>query len=105
MIKMNPGTKLYVEKIDVAPGGLPPDVDYTPGTLPAFGCSLPIEYNVEGTLIEKMELGFGVRILRTKRNGIPVDGIFTTTPLKEIGDNYFKTLNSVYRFKIIENEN
>jgi len=102
---MKPGTRLYIEKIATAPGGLPPDKNYTPGTIPSFGCSLPIEYNIEGVLIEKMEIGFGIKILRDKRNGVESLGEFMTTPLTEIGDNFFKTLNSVYQYKIIEHEN
>lgn len=98
---MNKGKRIFIEKIAKCEGGLPPADNMIQGQPTPFGYSLPIEYNVEGILIEEMKIGDGVSIHREKRNGLPIRGEFITTPLKNIGDNYFETLNSIYRYKFV----
>lgn len=95
-------SKIYIEKLAEVPGGLPAikQEDYKLGKL-NFGGSIPVEYNVEGILHSVFEVGKSLVVLRQKRNNIPVDGVFMTSPITEIGEKYFKTLNSVYSYKFL----
>lgn len=95
--------RVYLEKIATVDGGLPPiEWDkYTPGTIQSDGYSIPIEYNIEGIIYAMPRVGIGFTVLREKRNGVEADGLFQTSTVTEVGDNYFKTRNSVYTFKKI----
>jgi hypothetical protein len=96
--------QIYIEKLAEVPGGLParnmdehimgkpPTDDYN---------SIPVEYNLEGILAFPIQVGEGVIVNRTKRNGVEVCGLFTTSRVTEVGDNYFKTKNSVYSYKFL----
>ena len=96
--------QIYIEKLAEVPGGLParnmdehimgepPTDDYN---------SIPVEYNLEGILAFPIQVGEGVIVERTKRNGVDVRGVFTTSRVTEVGDNYFKTQNSVYSYKFL----
>lgn len=94
--------KIYIEKLAVNPGGLParPIENHIFGGAQDDGHSLPVEYNIEG-MVGKMEVGHSVYVLRNKRNGIECGGTFQTTALTEIGENFFKTKNSVYFYKFL----
>ena len=94
---------IYIEKLAEVPGGLParnmdehimgkPNDNYS---------SIPIEYNLEGVLSYDIEVGKPVVVGRTKRNGVDAYGVFTTSRVTEVGDNYFKTQNSVYSYKLL----
>ena len=94
---------IYIEKLAEVPGGLParnmdehimgkPNDNYS---------SIPIEYNLEGVLSYDIEVGKPVVVGRTKRNGVDAYGVFTTSRVTEVGDNYFKTKNSVYSYKFL----
>jgi hypothetical protein len=48
-----------------------------------------------------IEVGKPVVVGRTKRNGVDAYGMFTTSRVTEVGDNYFKTQNSVYSYKYL----
>ena len=95
--------RVYVEKIDATPGGLPPipKEDHTPGTHQDCDFSLPIEYNIEGHAYHLPVVGNSFTVMREKRNGIAVGGIFQTSRVIEVGENYFKTRNSVYKYKLL----
>jgi hypothetical protein len=95
--------QIYIEKLSEVPGGLParnmdehimgePNNNYS---------SIPIEYNLEGELSYDIEVGKPVVVGRTKRNGVDAYGMFTTSRVTEVGDNYFKTQNSVYSYKYL----
>ena len=95
--------QIYIEKLAEVPGGLParnmdehimgePNNNYS---------SIPIEYNLEGELSYDIEVGKPVVVGRTKRNGVEAYGVFTTSRVTEVGDNYFKTQNSVYSYKFL----
>jgi len=95
--------QIYIEKLAEVPGGLParnmdehimgkPNDNYS---------SIPIEYNLEGVLSYDIEVGKPVVVGRTKRNGVDAYGMFTTSRVTEVGDNYFKTKNSVYSYKFL----
>jgi hypothetical protein len=62
--------------------------------------SVPIDYTVEGELIEPITIGRGVFVNRSKRNGVAAPGIFQTSPVVKIKKNGFETQNSVY---LVEN--
>ena len=95
--------QIYIEKLAEVSGGLParnmdehimgkPNDNYS---------SIPIEYNLEGELSYDIEVGKPVVVGRTKRNGVDAYGMFTTSRVTEVGDNYFKTKNSVYSYKFL----
>ena len=95
--------QIYIEKLAEVKGGLParnmdehimgkPNDNYS---------SIPIEYNLEGYLLYEIEVGKNVIVERTKRNGEEVCGMFTTSRVTEVGNNYFKTQNSVYSYKFL----
>ena len=95
--------QIYIEKLAEVPGGLParnmdehimgkPNDNYS---------SIPIEYNLDGVLSYDIEVGKPVVVGRTKRNGVEAYGVFTTSRVTEVGDNYFKTQNSVYSYKLL----
>jgi hypothetical protein len=63
--------------------------------------SIPVEYNLEGILSFPIQVGESVIVQRTKRNGVEAYGMFSTSRVTEVGNNYFKTKNSVYSYKFI----
>jgi hypothetical protein len=48
-----------------------------------------------------IEVGKSVVVGRTKRNGVEAYGVFSTSRVTEVGNNYFKTMNSVYLYKYL----
>lgn len=69
---------------------------YAHGTCQAEGKSIPIEYEVEGILLGKIEVGCSVVVARTKRNGVKIGGFFQTTAVQSLTDKGFLTKNSKY---------
>ena len=63
--------------------------------------SLPVDYWVEGYLLQEPEVDKPVVVEREIRNGIKVSGLFTTSLVVEVLEDGFKTLNSVYKLKYI----
>ena len=94
---------IYIEKLAEVPGGLPAIKmeEHIAGESQGDNYSIPVEYNLEGSLIYDIEVGKNVIVDRTKRNGEEVCGLFTTSRVTEVGDNYFKTRNSVYSYKFL----
>ena len=95
--------KIYIEKLAEVKGGLPARSmeEHNMGKPNDNNTSIPIEYNVEGYLLYEIEVGKNVFIDRTKRNGVDVRGVFTTSRVTDVGDNYFKTQNSVYKYSFL----
>ena len=96
--------KIYIEKLAEVPGGLPArSMDEHIMGKPNYDnySSIPIEYNLEGVLSYDIEVGKPVVVGRTKRNGVEAYGVFSTSTVTEVGDNYFKTLNSLYLYKFL----
>ncbi len=95
--------QIYIEKLAEVPGGLPAlkMEEHIAGESQGDNYSIPVEYNLEGSLIYDIEVGKNVIVDRTKRNGEEVCGLFTTSRVTEVGDNYFKTKNSVYSYKFL----
>ena len=58
--------------------------------------SLPVDYELQGILVEPMEAGKPIRVLRTHRNGVRVDGFFQSSPVREFKNGAAITLNSIY---------
>lgn len=96
--------KIYIEKLAEVPGGLPArSMDEHIMGKPNYDnySSIPIEYNLEGELSYDIEVGKPVVVGRTKRNGVEAYGVFSTSRVTEVGNNYFKTQNSVYSYKFL----
>ena len=95
--------QIYIEKLAEVPGGLPArNMDeHIMGKSNDHHTSIPIEYNLEGNLINDIKVGESVIVERSKRNGVSVYGVFTTSRVTEVGDKYFKTQNSVYSYKFL----
>ncbi len=94
---------IYIEKLAEVSGGLPARSmeEHIDGQYQGDSHSIPVEYNLEGELIYDIEVGKQVIVGRTKRNGVEAYGIFSTSRVTEVGNNYFKTLNSVYSYKFL----
>lgn len=92
--------QIYIEKLAEVPGGLPAIKmeDHIAGQYQGDSHSIPVEYNLEGILYHPIQVGESVIVERTKRDGVEAYGMFSTSPVTEIGDNYFKTRNSVYKY-------
>ena len=96
--------KIYIEKLAEVPGGLPArSMDEHIMGKPNYDnySSIPIEYNLEGVLSYDIEVGKSVVVGRTKRNGVEAYGVFNTSTVTEVGNNYFKTRNSLYLYKFL----
>lgn len=95
--------RIHIEKVAEVKSGLPanPKGAHVPGEEQNENFSLPIEYWIEGTLINPIEVGNPVCIQRDNRNGIKIDGYFTSTNVTEVTTNQFKTQNSVYNYYFI----
>ncbi len=95
--------KIYIEKLAEVSGGLPARSmeEHIDGQYQGDSHSIPVEYNLEGILSFPIQVGEGVVVQRTKRNGVEAYGIFSTSRVTEVGNNYFKTKNSVYSYKFL----
>jgi hypothetical protein len=99
---LKPEMPVIIKKIKSADDSLVPTPqmqDYNCGQDNGF-VSLPVEYTLEGTLIGTIKIGERVKVNRTKRNGIVVNGQFTTSLVKSIDENTFCTENSVYHITV-----
>ena len=94
---------IYIEKLSEVTGGLPAIKmeEHIAGESQGNNYSVPVEYNLEGSLIYDIEVGKNVIVKRIKRNGVEVRGLFTTSRVTEVGVTYFKTQNSVYSYKFL----
>jgi hypothetical protein len=94
---------IYIEKLAEVSGGLPARSmeEHIMGKPNDNNTSIPIEYNLEGTIAFPIKVGESVVVGRTKRNGVEAYGVFSTSRVTEVGDNYFKTQNSVYLYKFL----
>ena len=94
---------IYIEKLAEVSDGLPARSmeEHIDGQYQGDSHSIPIEYNLEGVLSYDIEVGKSVVVGRTKRNGVEAYGVFSTSRVTEVGNNYFKTMNSVYSYKFL----
>ena len=95
--------QIYIEKLAEVSGGLPARSmdEHIMGKPNDNYSSIPIEYNLEGILPFPIQVGKSVTVQRTKRNGVEAYGVFSTSRVTEVGNNYFKTQNSVYSYKFL----
>jgi hypothetical protein len=95
--------KIYIEKLAEVSGGLPArsKEEYIDGQYQGDSHSIPVEYNLEGVLSYDIEVGKPVVVGRTKRNGVEAYGMFNTSTVTEVGNNYFKTKNSLYSYRFL----
>ena len=63
--------------------------------------SLPVEYWIEGYLMNEPKVGTSVLVNRTSRNGVDCAGIFTTSQVTKILPDGFETLNSIYKVEVL----
>lgn len=79
--------------------------DYIPG-VDNGNLSLPIEYEIEGTADELPKEGKSFRVMRNKRNGIAIGGIFATSIIQKVygGPRVYQveTLNSLYHVEVFD---
>lgn len=61
-----------------------------------YGVSLPLDYYLEGDMSSNPKVGEPVVVFRESRNGIKSLGLFKSSPVTEISNQFFKTDNSVY---------
>jgi hypothetical protein len=94
---------IYIEKLAEVSGGLPARSmeEHIDGQYQGDSHSIPVEYNLEGILSFPIQVGESVIVQRTKRNGVEAYGVFSTSRVTEVGNNYFKTKNSVYSYKFL----
>lgn len=100
---MNTIKLIYIEKLAEVEGGLPARSmeDHEMGYPNRYDTSIPIEYNIEGYLLNEIQVNESVMVNRIKRNGVHVSGVFSTSRVTEVGEKYFKTKNSVYIYKYL----
>jgi hypothetical protein len=71
--------------------------------------SLPVEYELEGSVVYEPAIGTSMVVARTKRNGVPAIGMFATSTIQDITKykniTVIETMNSVYWMEEIEDEN
>ena len=65
--------------------------------------SLPVDYYIEGWLLNSITVGQCVKALRDNRNGVKMPGYFITSPVTKITDTGFETLNSIYLVEKVAN--
>lgn len=65
------------------------------------GVSLPVDYEIIGTMEAPPMIGQRVRVRRTNRNGLEGPGEYESTQVVELTEEGFKTLNSVYRMVVL----
>ena len=70
--------------------------EYQPGSA-RNSKSLPEGYALSGWLLESIEMGRPVRLLRVERNGVAALGIFETSPVQGLTQGGFETENSIYQ--------
>lgn len=100
------GTLPFVEVEKVSPSDYPrflpaeqTDVTIVPA---APGFSLAVGYRIQGWLVTPIVVGESVRILRVSRNGVLAPGIFCSSAVVTCDGARFSTVNSVYRWQIID---
>jgi hypothetical protein len=77
------------------PEGLIGKGDYADGTI----ADINEGYTVTGELIDPIEVGKPLQLLRLERNGVKSLGHFTTSIVQSIEGDLIKTQNSVYKME------
>lgn len=73
--------------------------EFVPGGI-NIGVSVPIDYEVQGVLMEDVTVGCCLSLFRTHRNGVQSEGVMSTSPIVSIDTDgeYMRisTANSIY---------
>lgn len=69
--------------------------DYKPGE-DNGNVSPPVEYTIEGYLLEDLKVGNALAVDRRMRNGVAMSGLFRTSVITQIINNLVVTQNSKY---------
>jgi hypothetical protein len=93
-----------IEPVDNPVVITPLEKDYICGQVQKEDVSVFNGYTVIGTLVYPIEIGRPVKLLRENRNGVEIEGIFTTSIVKNISAYseetlFFTTDNSLYRIE------
>ena len=91
------GTSIRLVKLSACDDALSPSSSWEDWKIgePNEG-SLPVDYELQGSLIEPMEVGKPILVHRTCRNGVRADGLFQSSPVREFKNGAAITLNSIY---------
>lgn len=101
---MSERTRVKVRKIGQLPDAQVAAGDwesYVPG-VENPNVSLPVEYEIEGYMVDPPALGASFVVERTSRNGIKAYGEFSTSPITVIAPGMIKTQNSIYTIEKLE---
>lgn len=99
---MKKGNYIRITKLKSVPNPIAPTPnkkDFVAGQDNGF-VSLPVDYTVEGYLLEDIKVGKSILIDRRKRNDVEISGFMNTSHVKKITKTGVETENSVY---LIEN--
>lgn len=95
-------THVILRKIGISPRpdvpAAPPGLEDQPADSPHH--SLPLDYEMEGDLLEPLQIGRTIRLRRYRRNHVKIDGNFESTPIVAIREPFVETRNSIYLVKI-----
>lgn len=77
-----------IKKMSNAPGGIDPGdaTRYVNGAVNK-DVSLPVDYTLEGNEIEQPQIGKQYSVMRTKRNGVHMPGMFVSTAVLSIEES------------------
>lgn len=99
------GKRIRIKKLAEVSGGSPARAmaEHIPGSAQEDGKSIPVDYEIEGLLLTDICVGTSVRVARDKRNGVPANGLFMTSPVTHHCPDCgtFQTRNSRYRFEYL----
>ncbi len=100
---MNISSKVKLTKFAVSNNPLvptPPMEGYVCGA-DNGDVSLPIDYWVEGYLMDDIKVGDSIKLNRTCRNGINIPGMMLTSIVTKIEGDIIETNNSKYKLETL----
>lgn len=89
--------KIAISRNPVAPAA-PPDL--WDQEAHALARSLPIDYEMEGHLLEPLRVGGIIRLRRFRRNHVRADGHFESSEIVAIREPLVETRNSIYLVEV-----
>lgn len=102
-MNISAGTPVKLRKLAEAPHpayGAVAWMHFTPVQPNQDNESLPIGYDLEGVLLDPIEVGAPIRIRRFLRNGVRADGLFVSSAVTQIGEDRLMTFNSIYKIEV-----
>jgi len=94
---------VYLEKIAAREGAIfpPGEAAAYPYGLANNAASLPVHYAMVGWMIGTPRIGQCLLLLRISRNNVHCMGVFRSSPVMAVQQDFFWTQNSVYRWRDI----